>query len=892
MSQSKQVKKVKTYRALKVVFYFLGLPLFLFAVFCSAIKFIGEDPFVGTSSFTEQLGFFIGYERFITSPALFGIWCAFGVWAIISICHLILAKTVKNNRARMFSVLAIVLVVMVGGTFVMDAVLGASIDKMIETAPAGVTIDDYQTQLSYYTHVSFGRKVKDLTYQLKDQVQLLEKVYNVEWQGMDKSGVSGNIANKPIDYYYILSDPDPETGRVEQGVDISFAYDDKTGQYEIAMDDKGNFVKGGGKTLDVEGRQLVRLEPNENGELVINGKVYSHYFYVSRTAMNGETIYVWYSKDLMPTSTEFGGDGTVVHKPVDGIYGKGLYNESGLLSDGWIFSFENVLNILEDYYEAKAVVDLAENAGVINRVKTGATSLRENYYKGRRALPSTITEDKPDGEMVDPWISELYDQEVVFDERFSLTRGDLEYLLSNVGAMLGDNALFDWLLTSGEISGLLDGVQNLLPSSGESDDDSGNILSPILGLLSSGKLSLGELLNNSSTMATVIDWIRTIIGRDEIRTNDAGEELDIYGNVITDKESQTPDYLYKINDVFVVLVYKNDNAVIPKDHLYVGLFRDNGQKDENGKWMIDLSDEGKLLDIDFDDGLLDGGEEGEYNFDFDRLSEFLNKALNGVLKKLNVNLSDGIINTILGLVLKDVTMNGQTYKGLVVGGISIPLLNASNEIELDINGILTNLLQTWYVYQSPVIKPVWEFYEEYASTLNNEQFAQVAQALAKYERALYEASTYGSMIGSTLIGDSLGGGKYDSSFGLADLASVQQLKYNLQYQRIYFPLYSFRDMLLSFSGLVLLFYFLSFVAAEKERKLGEYVELASVSKEELEKEMENAPSSPSPDKFDSVPKLTDEKRKYYEDGEYDYPPDDEGEAPIVPVDQNNEGEVK
>ena len=58
MSQTQQYKKVKLYRTLKVVFYMLGLPLFLTAVCFTAVRFISHDPFMGEATFTAELGFF------------------------------------------------------------------------------------------------------------------------------------------------------------------------------------------------------------------------------------------------------------------------------------------------------------------------------------------------------------------------------------------------------------------------------------------------------------------------------------------------------------------------------------------------------------------------------------------------------------------------------------------------------------------------------------------------------------------------------------------------------------------------------------------------------------------------------------------------------------------
>ncbi len=80
MSQTQQYKKVSRDRTLKVVFYMLGLPLFLVAVCFTAVRFIGHDPFMGETTFTTALGFFKQAESYITAPALYGVWIGFGVW--------------------------------------------------------------------------------------------------------------------------------------------------------------------------------------------------------------------------------------------------------------------------------------------------------------------------------------------------------------------------------------------------------------------------------------------------------------------------------------------------------------------------------------------------------------------------------------------------------------------------------------------------------------------------------------------------------------------------------------------------------------------------------------------------------------------------------------------
>lgn len=90
-----------------------------------------------------------------------------------------------------------------------------------KNAPEGVVVEDYKTQLSYYRTFTSNAVKKNDTLNLIAQVDLLQHVYNVEMEGVDKGGTAGNIANKPVSYYNVI-DADGN-----QGVDISFKIDEK-----------------------------------------------------------------------------------------------------------------------------------------------------------------------------------------------------------------------------------------------------------------------------------------------------------------------------------------------------------------------------------------------------------------------------------------------------------------------------------------------------------------------------------------------------------------------------------------------------------------------------------------------------------------------------------------
>ncbi|UKI22050.1 MAG: hypothetical protein L6V83_03595 [Christensenella sp.] len=321
----------------------------------------------------------------------------------------------------------------------------------------------------------------------------------------------------------------------------------------------------------------------------------------------------------------------------------------------------------------------------------------------------------------------------------------------------------------------------------------GEVLRPILEKLQKGMSFATDIIKNDATMTTVIDYVKPALG--------------ISSSV-------------EIKDIYIVLAYAGATDVfgVKRDNLYLALVKDNGAG-AIGTNPAKVSDGGDvLLDIDFSDKVIDD-ENSDYAFDLDHLSKFLNTAINGLLGKFGVNLKsllvDNTIGSMLGgLLIKDIKIDGVTYKGLEIGGMQIPLFDEDYNAAIDISAILTNVLSSLYYYQSPVIKPVWEFYGWEEST--NAEYIAASAALKQYQRAEYEAVAYGGMIGSVLIGDNLGTGSYPSALGLSDLTSVRQLKADLSYKPEFYPIYSLRDMILFFTGIVVLFYALSFVAQEKE----------------------------------------------------------------------------
>ena len=129
--EQRSSNKIKLFRTLKVVFYCLGLPLFVLATLVTAISlFAGEYAYAGLAS--SEL--FANMQVLFKGTSLYGFWVAFGIWAVIALIHIILAKTVKNRRARTVIVAAITLIVMLVPVVVMDLVMPVQLDAIAENA--------------------------------------------------------------------------------------------------------------------------------------------------------------------------------------------------------------------------------------------------------------------------------------------------------------------------------------------------------------------------------------------------------------------------------------------------------------------------------------------------------------------------------------------------------------------------------------------------------------------------------------------------------------------------------------------------------------------------------------------------------------------------------------
>lgn len=273
---------------------------------------------------------------------------------------------------------------------------------------------------------------------------------------------------------------------------------------------------------------------------------------------------------------------------------------------------------------------------------------------------------------------------------------------------------------------------------------------------------------------------------------------------------------------------------------------------------------------------LSGIAGGEYHLGLDsRLISGLSDLLDSLVANAKIlrNEATGATYTSVAEIVYDVLNGGGagtigtvgTIFGLVGGLISI-VGDITDLITIETNedgevitstedmlyGLITNLLEGLYWYSSPVIKPVYEFYEQAAEELatgTDETKALVKEygkQLADYDRAVYEGGMHGYMIGSVIIpgasliaGDTLGNGSYSATVP-ASYEEVILLKTELSYKRWLYPLLGVRECLVCFVPFVVLFILLSGVAAEKEMLYATEQETAKKSKKDKKKEEEAA----------------------------------------------------
>ena len=385
--------KVKLFRTLKVVFYCLGLPLFLFAVIITAAtEYVGEFAYVGIA----ESELFASMKVLFNGSALYGLWVAAGVWLLIAIAHIIAVKTVKNRRARTLIVGVVALVTMLLPVVVMDLVIPVTLESIQAEMPEGVTLASYDDEKGhFYTRTSASwtpsGKYESNNYYFTTGVENFLNTYKIGMFGGTKSGTANNTDNTPVTFGELFI----------EGEGRPFANE----PYADRLVKADTTVTVGGKSATVS---------TSGGKLKVNDRVFDGYYL-------GSTNSLWYRQSA---SAEM----------KDGVYGYASYNANGTFSDGYVYGIDVALEILEDYYYSQKPMTEISNEFTLDgkslpsnaEIVAEATKAREEYYN---SLPDTSYEK---------YLWETRDTRAA---EHSLTADELKEVLNALGVAIGESAL-------------------------------------------------------------------------------------------------------------------------------------------------------------------------------------------------------------------------------------------------------------------------------------------------------------------------------------------------------------------------------------------------------------------------------------------------------------------
>ena len=686
--------KIKLYRNLKVLFYCLGLPLFVLAViFTATWLFVGEEPFMGSGGSTTV----IWLQNQLAGSAMYGIWVALGVWLLVAIVHLIVRKTVKNRRARTMIVAIVALVAMLTPVVVMDIVMPIELEKLEESSPEGVTIASYKTELSELVRKT-GGPGGGVVQSFLSQVNSVTSAYHIGYGDSSRTGFADNTSNDPVSYDELYN------------VDESGMVKDKLSEERI-LELKKQYGDGSGTD-----HEFVRIPPNADGKLEIDGVVYENYTSAtyslnvpagpSGTETTPVTQFRWFKTSR---NSEY----------KEGIYGLARYNSNGMISQGYVFGIDSALELLRQYYYSQMKIsELGGGDALYSAILAKAQELQEADY----GVPGT--------EKYEIWHNFVkVGEEGGQEADYSLTVGDLKQLLDSVGTHVGANPAIAAIL-------------NLI-----TDQFNVQLSFPV----GDGTLTIANVKASDIAAGT-------------------------YGDGV--KEGLLIQYAPKTGDPINVQL--------------------------NGGLLDGL---GKLLDV-LLGGVVDTGGLSVGAWLYNLLGQDLFLGLN--------------LNKILGLF------------GLDLSSLFVGVTDTMGTGEV-LQTIIMNLLGGLYWYSDPEILPVYDYYAEAAEALAKENPAAYAACAvtdddglnlgdyyAMLDKAVYNGGVHGYMVGSVLIpgtsliaGDNIGAGSPSSS-GLGSYAAVVQLQAELAYKPVYYPLYSVRNLLLTFLPVVLFCLIASGIAAEKE----------------------------------------------------------------------------
>ncbi|MBO7151628.1 MAG: hypothetical protein J6V77_02210, partial [Clostridia bacterium] len=404
-------KKAKLFHVLKIAYYCLGFPLFFLVVLSISMQNYGHVPFMGPAT-----GQYIAYKSVLSSPAMYAVWIALALWAASVIVQITCNYLIKNRNTRLVVVMAVLLVILLLPVFIIDGVYTAKLEKIAETAPEGVVVKDYKTHLSYYrTYTSAtnnnGSTMKvSYTDEIKKQMLQFTTAYNVPYHGIMFQSNAGSFENEGLRYD-----------------DFGYDYNDdgiiNEKDHVLIKNVIGNKAYG---TFEADSLTLT----NYKGEKpkTVTGDFYciKYVQQVSPDSSQDVTCCVWYLEDKQ------------TREEIEGHYGKAYYNKNGMLADGYIFSVEVALNILEEYYQAEQDMKAlfkqtgykGTEAELRNEIQEGAMARLEERYTGANA-----TEEE----------KLLWEREKSYAASHSLTIAELNSVLAELGGVVGDAKLIKTL---------------------------------------------------------------------------------------------------------------------------------------------------------------------------------------------------------------------------------------------------------------------------------------------------------------------------------------------------------------------------------------------------------------------------------------------------------------
>lgn len=778
--------KVKLFRTLKVVFYALGLPLFMFAVIITAAtEYVGEFAYNGLAA-TEQ---FASMKVLFNGTALYGVWIAAGIWLLIAILHIIMTKTVKNRRARTLLVGIVTLVVMIVPVVIMDLVIPIRLDAIAADLPEGVTIASYADEKGhFYTRTSASwtpsGKYESNNYYFITDVENFLKTYNIGLGGGTKSGTANNTSNDPvrlgelyIDGEGAVFENEPFANKVVEADSTITATDPETGVTATA-----------------------EISSNANGELVVNDKTFPGYYL-------GSTNGVWYRT-------------SAAAEMKDGVYGYASYNSNGNLSDGYVFGMDVALEILEDYYYTQK--RMTEISNEVTLALGSIPSDAEIKLAAQQMLDYYYTE----GEASDyeKW---LYSRQDEIAAKYSLTTDELRGVLDALGMAIGDK-LGDQF---GNLLGLVGGVLGTALTdptivAGANAEENGLYVyvytQEDLTTNDQGESVLKpDAVPNISVTAEVAPS-DDFGGERVITISLGGAGLGVTETIRLGLDSRLIDGLAPLLDGLVA------NAQLVRYTTGGG---------ENGTDPVYYA---SVAEIVYD--AMNGGSEHDVIG--------IVGTIVGIVQGLIPTLGDIFSLFTFDTVTEDnghVTVQTSTADMLygVVGNVLNMLYWYSSAEIMPVYNFYDEAIAALYGDEAYADAGITGF-GAYAENEYKDEAVEYAEMLSLYDRAVYEGGMHGYMIGSVLIpgssliaGDTLGNGSYSATVP-ASYEEVMLFKAELSYKKWLYPLLGVRECLVCFMPFVVLFILLSGVAAEKEMLYATGIESAKSKKNKKDKDADAA----------------------------------------------------